>query len=71
MREEITKLISLDRDEMPDVEREVFIGDIKKVFGEYFECNNDISLQITRSKEGFIVCILFSAARIKYVKQMN
>jgi hypothetical protein len=71
MREDITKLISIDRDEMSENEREMFLCDVKKVLTEYFECNEDISLQITRSKQGFIVCLIFSATRIKYVKDVN
>ena len=62
-------LLSLDRAEMTELERQLFLQDFKRVAEEYFECGEGASLEITRSEEGFIVCIIFSARRIKSVKR--
>ena len=68
MRNSVTKIISLDRDDMSDIERELFLRDLKKVVEEYFESDGLASLEVTRSEEGFIVCVLFTARRIKSVR---
>lgn len=64
----INTVISLDREDMSDFERELFLKDLKRVTDEYFESEN-ASLEVTRSDDGFIVCILFTARRIKNVKK--
>lgn len=63
------KEIILERDDMSDFERGLFLKDLKKVTEEYFEPNGSPSLEITRTKEGFLVCVIFSARRIKSVKK--
>ena len=68
MTDKINSILSLDRDDMSDLERELFLNDFKRVADEYFECGG-ASLEITRSDEGFIVCVLFSARRIKSIKK--
>lgn len=69
MKTIMTGMLSLDRDDMSDFERELFLTDIKKVADEYFESNADASVEITRTEEGFLICLLMSARRIKKVKQ--
>ena len=69
MKAEINKIISLDREEMSDLERELFLKDLKKVTDEYFECEGNTSLEVTRTENGFLVCILLSARRIKSLKK--
>lgn len=69
MNEKINRILSLDRDEMPDLERELFLKDIRRIVDEYFECDSPLSLEMTRSDDGFIVCVLFSARRIKNVRR--
>lgn len=64
----LTASLSLDREDMSDFARQLFLKDIKKVLDEYFECNDSAGLEITRSKDGFLVCVLFSARRVKTVK---
>ena len=68
MTENINRLLSLDRDEMTDFERELFLKDLKRVTDEYFESNGGASLEITRTDDGFLVCILMTARRIKNMK---
>ncbi len=69
MNTEMQRMLSLDRDDMSDFERELFLSDIKKVTDEYFESNGDASLEITRTEGGFLICLLMSARRIKNVKK--
>lgn len=70
MNTEMKRMLSLDRDDMSDFERELFLSDIKKVTDEYFESeDNSSSLEITRADEGFLICILMTARRIKNVKK--
>ncbi|MCH5147841.1 MAG: hypothetical protein J1G05_00570 [Clostridiales bacterium] len=64
----LTASLSLDREDMTEFARQLFLKDIKRVIEEYFECDEAASLQITRAEEGFLVCVLFSARRIKTVK---
>lgn len=64
----VNKVITLDREEMTDSERELFLCDLKKVTDEYFECDGEPSLEITRTEKGFLVCVLLSARRIKNFK---
>ena len=62
------KIIALDREDMTDFERALFLKDLKKITEEYFESNGDSTLEITRTEGGFLVCVLFTARRIKTVK---
>lgn len=64
----VNAALSLDREDMPDFARQLFLKDVRRVLDEYFECDNDTNLEITRSEEGFLVCVLFSARRVKSVK---
>lgn len=65
----MNRALSLDRDDMSDFERELFLTDIKRITDEYFECEGNSSLEITRTDEGFLVCLFLSARRIKNVKK--
>ena len=60
--------ILLDRDDMSDFERGLFLKDMGRVNEEYFECDGNPSLEITRTEDGFLVCVIFSARRIKSLK---
>ena len=63
-----TTSILLDRDDMSDFERGLFLKDIGRVNEEYFECDGTPSLEITRTGDGFLVCVIFSTRRIKSLK---
>ena len=69
MKREMNRILSLDRDDMSDFERELFLSDIKKVTDEYFESEKNASLEITRTDEGFLICMFMSARRIKNIKK--
>ena len=60
--------LSLDREDMSEFARQLFLKDTMRVIQEYFECDGAASLEITRSEDGFLVCVLFSARRVKSVK---
>ncbi len=62
------KLIALDREDMTDFERGLFLKDFKAVTDEYFEVDGDTDLEVTRTESGFLVCVIFSAHRIKTVR---
>lgn len=63
-----TASILLDRDDMSDFERGLFLKDMQRVNEEYFECDGTPSLEITRTEDGFLVCVIFTARRIKSLK---
>ena len=63
------KSISLESGDRSDFERALFLKDLKKVCDEYFECDFRPSLEITRTEDGFLTCVIFSARRIKSVKR--
>lgn len=63
------KPIILDREDMSDFERGLFLKDLQKVTDEYFEAEESPSLEITRTEEGFIVCVIFTSRRIKSLKK--
>ena len=69
MNSELNRFLSLDRDDMADFERELFLSDIKRVTDEYFESEGNPTLEITRTDEGFLVCMFLTARRIKNVKK--
>ena len=56
----VNRLLSLDREDMSDFERELFLNDMKRVYDEYFEVDSDPSLEITRAENGFIICVLLT-----------
>ena len=63
------RILSLDREDMSDFERELFLKDLKTVTDEYFERDGEPSLELTRTEDGFLVCVLLSARRIKNLKR--
>lgn len=66
-----TKIMALDREEMSEFERGLFLRDLKRVTDEYFETEKNASLEITRTDDGFLVCVLFNARRVKSLKHPN
>lgn len=68
MTQNVTTMISLDRDDMSEYDRELFLTDLKRITDEYFETEGKASVEVTRTDEGFLVCVLITARRIKSVK---
>ena len=54
---------------MTDTDRELFLKDMNRITEEYFECDGEPSLEVTRADGGFIVCVLLTARRIKSIKK--
>ena len=67
----VTRLLSLDREDMTDLERELFLKDFKRLSEEYFEVDGGCDLEVTRSEEGFLVSLIFKARRIKNIRRPN
>lgn len=59
----------IERDEMTEEEKQLFIADLKYVCGEYFDGDEKFALDVTRTEGGFSVCIIFGARRIKRFKK--
>lgn len=64
-------VLALDREDMTETEKKLFLKDLKWVLEEYFELSGEVSCDITRDKGGFLGCVLFSARRIKNLKTPN
>ncbi len=62
------RILALDRDGMSEAEKALFLKDLKKVAEEYFECDGDATLEVTRANGGFLVCVIFTSRRIKSPK---
>ena len=58
-------IAKLEKDNMPEAMRKLFVRDLMKVAEEYFETEEGAEVDITRSPDGFSVCVLFRARRIK------
>ena len=69
MTKTVERILTLEREDMADWERELFLKDLNKVIEEYFEIDALPSLEITRTDGGFVVCLLLSARRIKNIKR--
>ena len=67
----VSKLLALDREDITDLERELFLKDFKRVADEYFEGDGVCDLEVTRSEDGFLVCLIFNARRIKTIRRPN
>lgn len=59
----------LDREEMTEGEKQLFIADLKRICDEYFESDGKFSIDVTRTEKGFSVCVIFDARRIKRFKK--
>jgi hypothetical protein len=58
-----------ERDEMTEEEKQLFLSDLQFVCEEYFEDSDRLSLDVTRTEEGFSVCVIFNSRRIKRFKK--
>lgn len=65
----VNRLISLDREDITETEKRLYLKDMTRVNEEYFECESEPTLEVTRADEGFLVCVIFTARRIKSVKR--
>lgn len=61
-------ILAANREEMSETERTLFLKDLTRVVDEYFECDDDCALEITKTENGLLVCVLITARRIKSLK---
>lgn len=61
----VNRLIVLDREDISYTEKKLFAEDLKKVANEHFECDGDMGVDVTKTENGFSVCVIFGARRIK------
>lgn len=64
------EILTLEREDVSDIVRTLYLKDLKSMTGEYFELGDDPSLEITRADNGFLVCVLFTARRVKNIKSI-
>ena len=57
----------LEREIITETEHGLLKRDIMRVAEEYFETDGEAEADITRTENGFSVCILFRARRIKKI----
>ncbi len=55
----------VEKEQLTDEEKELFLTDLKTVCSEYFEADTRYAVDVTRTEKGFSVCVIFDAARIK------
>ena len=65
----MTENVINDREQMTDEEKALFLSDLKAVCAEYFETDDKYSMDVTRTANGFSVCVIFDAVRIKKFKK--
>ena len=63
------KFLSLDREEMTEAEKELYLSDLTRLTEEYFEIDRAPEVSVVRADGGFDVTVKISARRIKYVKR--
>lgn len=62
--------LMLSREEMTEGQKQLFLSDFKRVYDEYFEGDGRADVSVTRTENGFSICIIFSARRIKTFKRV-
>lgn len=67
---ESNKFINLEKRDFSPAAKMLFMNDFKKFAEEYFECEGIPDIDVTRSDDGYSVCIIFRARRVKKVKQI-
>lgn len=64
----VNQMLYLERQGMSEKDKQLFLHDLKVVIAEYMDCTDALTLDVTRTQDGFSVCILFNASRIKNVR---
>ncbi len=71
MNDNLLNLITLDRDNISQGQRDLLLRDLSEVIDEHLERTSRIVLDITKTEKGFSVCILLEASRIRESKKPN
>lgn len=67
MRTRTNNIIKLESDAMPEATRKLFVRDFMAVAEEYFETDGQAETEVTRTPDGFLVCVAFRVRRIKKI----
>ena len=59
---------AIERQLMTETERDLLTRDMMRVAEEYFETDGEPDVDITCTQNGYSVCLVFGARRIKYIK---
>lgn len=59
---------AIERQIMTEAERDLLKRDMMRVAEEYFETDGEPDVDITSTQNGYSVCLVFGARRIKYIK---
>lgn len=65
----MNRLVMPEREQMTDEEKSLFLADIKRVCEEYFEADGKYSFDVVKSENGFSMCLLFDAYRVRKFKK--
>ncbi|MBO5328235.1 MAG: hypothetical protein J6B04_03595, partial [Clostridia bacterium] len=61
----VNKIIRLERENLSPTEKALFCEDFKRVIDEHFERDGELGVDVTETEDGFSVCVIFGARRIK------
>ena len=59
-----------DREEMTEGEKQLVMSDFKRVCAAYFECDGQPELNLTKTDDGYSVCIIFAARHIQHFRRV-
>ena len=65
MKAKSNAAFELEREAMSSAERELLKRDLNRVIDEYFERDDGTDIDVTKTRNGYSVCVLFKARRIK------
>lgn len=65
------EILAFDREDISDIQRELFLKDFSRLADEYFENDSKPTIEITRSEGGFLLCVIWTARRAKSVKSVR
>ena len=67
MRAKINSMPTFERQVMSETERKLLRRDLMRVAGEYFETEDGV-IDVTATDNGYSVCFMFKARRIKSMR---
>ena len=68
MKAKSNAAFELEREAMSSAERELLKRDLNWVIDEYFERDDGTDIDVTKTRNGYSVCVLFKARRIKKMR---
>ena len=68
MKAKSNAAFELEREAMSSAERELLKRDLNRVIDEYFERDEGTDIEVTKTRNGYSVRVLFKARRIKKMR---